>query len=253
MSGGLFGGPSSTSITAGGLFGGPPKPAGESSTATTTPATGGFFSLPPKPVDSAAASTSTLTTTPALGAGLFGGATLIKGATKPEEKKDATPATATSLSGPPKDGEKKDGVAAGTSALFGFFGKPDEKKDTLTSERTTLFYHFFVADSGSVGTISTDDKSKVPGTSSALTITAQPPSMLRGKTIEEIVNKWSSDLEVQVKEFSKFAMEVAVWDRALIDNGNNVSLRFTYYSLTIGLYDCGFRLAGNADERDVGC
>ena len=47
--------------------------------------------------------------------------------------------------------------------------------------------------------------------------------MLRGKTIEEIVNKWSSDLEAQVKEFSKFAMEVAVWDRALIENGNSVS------------------------------
>jgi nuclear pore complex protein Nup62 len=46
--------------------------------------------------------------------------------------------------------------------------------------------------------------------------------MLRGKTIEEIVNKWSSDLESQVKEFSKFAMEVAVWDRALIENGNSV-------------------------------
>ena len=70
---------------------------------------------------------------------------------------------------------------------------------------------------------STDDRSKALGTSSALTITAQPPSMLRGKTIEEIVNKWSSDLEAQVKEFSKFATEVAVWDRALIDNGNSVS------------------------------
>lgn len=73
-----------------------------------------------------------------------------------------------------------------------------------------------------VGT-STDDKSKALGVSSALMITAQPPSMLRGKTIEEIVNKWSSDLETQVKEFSKFAMEVAVWDRALIENGNGVS------------------------------
>ena len=71
-------------------------------------------------------------------------------------------------------------------------------------------------------TVSTDDKSKAAGTSSALTITAQPPSMLRGKTIEEIVNKWSSDLEAQVKEFSKFATEVAVWDRALIENGNSV-------------------------------
>jgi len=78
--------------------------------------------------------------------------------------------------------------------------------------------------------------------------------MLRGKTIEEIVNKWSSDLEAQVKEFSKFAMEVAVWDRALIDNGNSVGLRSTSYSrLAIGLSGCCSLLVGNADERDVGC
>lgn len=47
--------------------------------------------------------------------------------------------------------------------------------------------------------------------------------MLRGKTIEEIVNKWSTELEAQVREFNKFASEVAVWDRSLIENGNNVS------------------------------
>lgn len=48
--------------------------------------------------------------------------------------------------------------------------------------------------------------------------------MLRGKTIEEIVNRWSSELETHVREFTKFAGEVAVWDRALIENGNNVSI-----------------------------
>jgi nuclear pore complex protein Nup62 len=56
-----------------------------------------------------------------------------------------------------------------------------------------------------------------------------PPSALRGKTIEEIVNKWSSELEVHVREFNKFAGEVAVWDRALMENGNNVFL-FTPHS-----------------------
>lgn len=48
--------------------------------------------------------------------------------------------------------------------------------------------------------------------------------MLRGKTIEEIVNKWSAELDSHVREFSKFASEVAVWDRSLIENGNNVCL-----------------------------
>lgn len=46
--------------------------------------------------------------------------------------------------------------------------------------------------------------------------------MLRGKTLEEIINKWTTDLEGNVREFDKFAAEVAAWDRALIENGNNV-------------------------------
>ncbi len=57
----------------------------------------------------------------------------------------------------------------------------------------------------------------------AAAISVPPPSMLRGKTIEEIVNKWSTEFETQVREFNKFASEVAVWDRSLIENGNNVS------------------------------
>ena len=44
----------------------------------------------------------------------------------------------------------------------------------------------------------------------------------KGKTIEEIVNKWQSELEPNVREFNKLAGEVSVWDRALIDNGNAV-------------------------------
>ena len=53
--------------------------------------------------------------------------------------------------------------------------------------------------------------------------------MLRGKTIEEIVNRWSSELETHVREFNKFAGEVSVWDRALIENGNNVCLFYFDY------------------------
>ncbi|KAJ7276274.1 Nsp1-like C-terminal region-domain-containing protein [Mycena haematopus] len=52
--------------------------------------------------------------------------------------------------------------------------------------------------------------------------------MLRGKTIEEIVNKWSSELETHVREFNKFAGEVAVWDRALIENGNNLAALYSH-------------------------
>src|SRR3954462_6731014 len=57
--------------------------------------------------------------------------------------------------------------------------------------------------------------------------------MLRGKTLEEIVNRWTSDLETNVREFNKFAAEVAVWDRALIENGNNVGYYICYRLLSL--------------------
>jgi Nsp1-like C-terminal region len=63
---------------------------------------------------------------------------------------------------------------------------------------------------------------------SSTVVAVPPPSMLRGKTIEEIVNRWTSDLEIHVKDFQRFAGEVAVWDRALIENGNNVSPLITF-------------------------
>lgn len=61
----------------------------------------------------------------------------------------------------------------------------------------------------------------------AVPVSVPPPSMLRGKTIEEIVNRWSSELETHVREFNKFAGEVSVWDRALIENGNNVWIQIS--------------------------
>lgn len=61
--------------------------------------------------------------------------------------------------------------------------------------------------------------------------------MLRGKTIEEIVNKWSTDLETNVKDFTSLAGEIAVWDRALIDNGNTVSV-VIFRPIVVDANDC---------------
>jgi hypothetical protein len=57
-------------------------------------------------------------------------------------------------------------------------------------------------------------------------ISVPPPSMLKGKSIEEIINRWSTELETHVRDFNKFVTEVAVWDRSLIENGNNVGLPY---------------------------
>jgi nuclear pore complex protein Nup62 len=56
--------------------------------------------------------------------------------------------------------------------------------------------------------------------------------MLRGKTVDEIVTKWTTDLDNHVRDFNAHASEVASWDRALIQNGNNVRL---YASKTYGV------------------
>lgn len=60
----------------------------------------------------------------------------------------------------------------------------------------------------------------------AKTATAPPvpaPSVLRGKTIEEVMKKWATELDDQAKEFAAVASEVAQWDRALVENGQYVS------------------------------
>jgi nuclear pore complex protein Nup62 len=49
------------------------------------------------------------------------------------------------------------------------------------------------------------------------------PNLLRGKTLEDIVDTWSKDLDAQTKEFERQAGEVREWDKVLVRNGNQVS------------------------------
>lgn len=46
--------------------------------------------------------------------------------------------------------------------------------------------------------------------------------MLRGKTLEEIVNSWSGELEERTRDFTDIAGEVREWDRVLRENGEKV-------------------------------
>jgi nuclear pore complex protein Nup62 len=141
------------------------------------------------------------------------------------EKKDAPAAPASlGLFGAPKDAsaEKKDTPAA--PASLGLFGGPkdtsSEKKDT-SSGLVTLGL-------GQPSTSKEGDKSKDASAAPAANVSVPLPSMLKGKTIEEIVNRWSIDLETHVREFNKFAGEVAVWDRSLIENGNNLAALYSH-------------------------
>ncbi|KAH9062175.1 Nsp1-like C-terminal region-domain-containing protein [Lactarius vividus] len=190
-------------------------------TAATTPAAntqtqpafslGGATSTGDKTVPTAATAT---------GSGFFGGlgATLSKDG-KPEEKKDGTATTTlstfslggqpTSTTAPPT--EKKDGAAP--PPLFSGMGGAPKPATPLGGSTSTA------AAALSAGTVAT---------SATSAISVPPPSMLKGKSIEEIVNRWSTELEIHVRDFNKFAAEVAVWDRSLIENGNNLAALYNY-------------------------
>ncbi|KAL8279897.1 hypothetical protein RQP46_007747 [Phenoliferia psychrophenolica] len=61
----------------------------------------------------------------------------------------------------------------------------------------------------------------------ASNISAPVPSMLKGKTLEEIVNKWSTELEDRKGDFELIAGEVRQWDTTLRQNGEKISALYT--------------------------
>jgi hypothetical protein len=44
----------------------------------------------------------------------------------------------------------------------------------------------------------------------------QPPSGIKGKNVEEIINEWTSELETLSRAFLKHAGELAEWDRHIL-------------------------------------
>ncbi|KAI0303859.1 Nsp1-like C-terminal region-domain-containing protein [Russula brevipes] len=141
---------------------------------------------------------------------------------KPEERKDGA-----STAPPPFSLGGQSTGAATTSAA-----PTTEKRDGVVAP--SLF-------SGLGGAASVAAKPTTPlagSTSTAPTagtlalatsaISVPPPSMLKGKSIEEIINRWSTELESHVRDFNKFASEVAVWDRSLIENGNNLAALYSH-------------------------
>ncbi|KAJ8595290.1 hypothetical protein M405DRAFT_857379 [Rhizopogon salebrosus TDB-379] len=155
--------------------------------------------------------------------------------------KPATPAATTFTGERPARGEARapyeyrSGPSSSSANLFG--AKPAVSTPAAPSDPTNLFGAKPAAAAtatpaplglSALGQPKNSDKPKEAPAAATASVAVPPPSALRGKTAEEIVNKWSSELEVQVREFNKFAGEVAVWDRALMENGNNLATLFTH-------------------------
>ncbi|KAG0148817.1 hypothetical protein CROQUDRAFT_378623 [Cronartium quercuum f. sp. fusiforme G11] len=49
------------------------------------------------------------------------------------------------------------------------------------------------------------------------------PSLLRGKTMEDLVTRWTTELDERTNEFKHMADEIAAWDQVLIQNGDQIS------------------------------
>ncbi|THH13920.1 hypothetical protein EW146_g6355 [Bondarzewia mesenterica] len=228
-----------TSLPGGSLFpkkpdGPAPTPASAPSPSAITPASTslGAFSLP---------GTTPKISTPATGTGLTGGLFGNLGAAKdkPEEKKDGAarePLREFVLS--VAAAYDQSSLAASAFGILGAAGStaptPAEKKDAVPSPFGSFGVRLGVGDKDKAATPAA--ATLTTGINAPAAISVPPPSMLRGKSIEEIVNRWSTDLENHVREFTKFSAEVAVWDRALIENGNNVrSLVSACLSIHIGI------------------
>ncbi|KAJ3368554.1 hypothetical protein HDU91_000466 [Kappamyces sp. JEL0680] len=60
---------------------------------------------------------------------------------------------------------------------------------------------------------------------------SQPPavgsiSILKNKTLEDMINKWSSELDTYTREFHRQAIQVQKWDHALVSNGALITQLF---------------------------
>lgn len=223
----LFGSfkPPVTIATGTGTAAAPSTGTGPMPTSTTAPATTGLNFFAPKTntaatTASAAPASTTTTAAPTLG-GLFGGAkpTTALGtglglgtastATAAGTTGTSTTAPAAATATTTTDAAKPSlGLGLGGGSLFGGLGA----KPTVATAATATTPIAAPA-------IATPTTAKTP--------TAAPvpaPSVLRGKTIEEVMKKWATELDDQAKEFATVASEVAQWDRALVENGHYVSL-----------------------------
>ncbi|MBW0509493.1 hypothetical protein O181_049208 [Austropuccinia psidii MF-1] len=52
------------------------------------------------------------------------------------------------------------------------------------------------------------------------------PSLLKGKTLEDLVGRWNSELDERVEDFKHTANEIAAWDQVLIQNGDQISVLY---------------------------
>ena len=129
---------------------------------------------------------------------------------KPAESTEA-PKTGGLSFGKPAEAPKEAPKPGGFS-----FGKPAEKKDEPATE----------AKPAEVGNLFSKPPASTSGTQTdtkPTNVAVSAPSLLRGKSMEDIVKMWQGELDASIKEFSQQAGEVAAYDRVLLKGGDEIS------------------------------
>lgn len=121
----------------------------------------------------------------------------------------------TATSAPPLSNNTKPAEGANQTSSGFSFGKPATDTTTSTSKTGPLF-----------GNKPADPSAK-PGATASTTPSEPPPSSIKHKTLQEILNKWSTDLTTQTEVFNKLCDQVSDWDRTLVDNGALISKLYT--------------------------
>ncbi|XP_030066079.1 nucleoporin-62 C-terminal-like protein [Microcaecilia unicolor] len=134
-----------------------------------------------------------------------------------------TPSTASA--GLPLGGTLTTGISSLGTPGFGLKvpGTVAPAAVTTTATTSTTSSSGFSLNIKPTMTVTTSSTSGTAAPSTSLTSTTSTPSVMTYAQLENLINKWSLELEDQEKYFLHQATQVNAWDRTLIENGEKIT------------------------------
>ncbi|KAJ1656665.1 FG-nucleoporin nsp1 [Dispira simplex] len=121
-------------------------------------------------------------------------------------------------------------LSTAPAATTGIGSTTTSATTTTTSGTGSMLAPGPLDNSSGTSTLTTRPNSGLASASAAPTRETIPTSTinaiitrLNSETLESILNKWTQDLNIATREFHRQAVDVAHWDKALLDNGQLIS------------------------------